>query len=219
MPELLIVTTTYKRPEAIRRLQDTIQYDGGYKWFIWDDGSPEGMYEGFREQLPSWATYQRSTKNRGKRGYWKTVDLIFKQIRVFEWNYCLFVPDDAVFVKEGVRRAVNDLGSRNILSLHNDQPERLKMINWGYLPKDEGTHWSNGFVDMLFIARKRWFDKISWRVKPIYRDWERYPDLGSGVGAQLTRMSYQRKEPIHIGKRSYIYRDHNKVSVMNPERR
>lgn len=219
MPELLIVTTTYKRPEAIRRLQDTIEYDGGHKWFIWDDGSPEGMYKGFEEQLPSWATYHRSTKNRGKRGYWKTIDLILKQIKVIEWNYCIFVPDDAVFLKGGVRRAVNDLGNRNVLSLHNDQPKRLKMVNWGYVPKDEGTHWSNGFVDMLFIARKRWFDKLSWRVKPIYRDWERYPDLGSGVGAQLTRRSYDKGEHIDIGKGSYIYRDHKKQSVMNPERR
>jgi len=216
MPETLIVTTTYKRPELIEHLKDSIDPEGVH-WLIWDDGSPEGMYEGFVEQLPSWATYFRSKVNRGKKEYWRTIDFIFKRIRNIDFNYCIFIPDDAVFTPNGQRKALQDLGKRKVLSLHNDQPERLKLNNWGRIPKDQGTHWSDGFIDMLFIARKDWFQAIAWKCRKVNRNWAQNPHLGSGVGAQLTRASYRRGIAIDIGKGDYIIRDHTRKSVMNPK--
>jgi len=217
MPEILIVTTTFNRPSELERLRDSIDPKGVH-WLVWNDGSEHGTYDLFIDSLPSWCTYYRSNVNRGKQGYWQTVDLIFKYIRTIDFRYCIFIPDDAKFAPGGMREAIKDLGDNNVLSLHNDQPERLKMNNWGRAPKDMGTHWEDGFIDMLFIARPEWFEKITWRVKKVNRDWDAHPKLGSGVGAQLTRKSYQKKEPIRIGKGNYIVRDLNNKSVMNEGR-
>lgn len=216
---IVFMTATYDRPEHLKRLAASIAKEKQPEdlWVVFDDCSPETA-ENIVEVVELVDYMSRSEMRRGKKEYWRTVREQMKWLRENRdrWDVCVFVPDDAVISEGGRERILADLGSRPILSLHNDQPARLHKDNWGRVPVEKRKFWHDGFIDMMFAARSSWFEAMEWTVLQVRRPWEQQPKLGSGVGSQLTKRTRQAGIDILIGKGDYLTRDFETPSQMNP---
>ena len=153
MGKTIICTTTYRRPDLLKQLGQSIelQRNGSVYWLVYNDGSGD-MYKEFERELPEWITYIKAKDNNGKWGYWKTIDFIFKWLRNQDFDRVIFLPDDCVLATGGLESIIRDAGNEQIFSIHNDLPHRLIANNWGHTPTDEGDYYSNGYIDMLFSS-------------------------------------------------------------------
>jgi hypothetical protein len=78
------------------------------------------------------------------------------------------------------------------------------------------TNWT----DMLFICQTEFFKALNYSIPKVERDWYLNKELGSGVGAYISRKLYNDKFTIYqTAKSLLIPMDEAHNSVMNPERK
>lgn len=218
MDRIKYVTMTYCRPELLEDLQKSIEreHQDGDSWLVWDDATPAKQRYDY-SNLPDYADVIISDMNRGKVLHWKQWMEVMQVLKNTQddWDVVVVIPDDAVLAKGARESILSDLGSKVLLSLHNDQPERLSKNNWGRVPKEKRKFYHDGFIDMLFAARPAWFKAMDWMMTSIRRSWRVQPKLGSGVGAQLTKRTRAADIDILIGKGDYVSRRFDVRSQMN----
>lgn len=197
--DLAVIITTYNRPESLRQLIEglmTNTHNLQIRCLVYDDHSdtpyadmPDGS-ENFH------ISYARLPKHHGKTGYWQVVDRAYRDLRDVDAAYYMQLPDD-VHVRPGFVRhaiatyqAIND-AHKMALNLYLDD-FRIGKANWTRtLPAIERHNGTSvfriGWTDLCFIAEKRYFEALSYRVDPVPASrWQHDSRLSSGVGLQIT---------------------------------
>lgn len=194
-----VAITTYNRPDLVRALvKQCVEMLGPKdRIFVYNDGSDR------RPDIDSRATLV-NLQHHGKQRYWAVINRMFADIRDNKADYYFMLPDDDVLCPDYFQKAIkiyNEIGHPNkvCLSTHvqdhrkgkpcwNDLPQRLFDINGVKV-------WDCGYMDMRVVAERKFFEYLSFRIKPIKRSrWANNPLLGSGVGQQIT----QRLQPMKM---------------------
>lgn len=226
--DVTVVITTYNRPQHLTRLLRSLMADAeGYtvNCLVYNDRSelsydeiPEGN-ERFKIKLINLAEHH------GKRGYWRLVNRIFRDLEQVESRYFIQLPDDVeaqpgffsetIATYEAIRNP-----DKICMNLYLDS-SRIGKSNWTRtLPTIERYAdkrvFKTGWVDMCYIAEKRFFEALRFTIDQVPSNrWQGNPRLSSGVGQQITQ---------RLGRYGmYQVRDCSLVSagvpsLMNPDR-
>lgn len=226
--DLALVITTYNRPESLRRLLDDLAADAGDRRVlcrVYNDHS-ERSYA----QMPAGSatfTIEHSTlaEHHGKPRYWRLIDRIFQDLRSVRAAYYMQLPDD-VQARPGffthaidTYQAIGD-PQKICLNLYLDS-SRIGAACWTKtLPRIErfgATHvFHTGWVDMCYLAERRFFEALDYTIHPIPPDrWRCNPRRSSGVGAQITRR-LQGRGLYQV--RECLLQSEDIPSLMNPDR-
>lgn len=224
MSRIYIAITTYNRPRQLRRLLESLarySHRHDVSVHVYDDGSTEDY--GFVEEFD--VRYVK-TSHHGKEQYWRLITQVFEDIRPTAADYYVLLPDDAEpvegFLDLGIRAYETIADQQKIcLSLLTDSG-RLPQPRWGSSGPTRvefaGTpFYRTQWVDMLFIARKAFFEAVKYRIDPIspgrWKGTEN--ELSSGVGQNLSRRLSCRYHLYHV-ERSLVHHGAHR-SMMNPE--
>lgn len=172
-----LMITTYKRPQLLKQTLQAIKKEARsfvLTCFVIDD----------------------AILGNGKKGYWKTVNALWNQVRQGDFDYYIQLPDDMLLEKRFIKRAIeswnNIIDPKKIcLNLLLDN-HRLGKTNWtNYWPQIStfnGTRYLKAqWVDMFYICEKAFFERMGWAIHPIsLRRWQIQPTLSSGVGQQIS---------------------------------
>jgi hypothetical protein len=186
--------TTFNRPEMLRALLDDLHHQGDgidLRVDVYDDGSSADY--GFVQQYQS-VTYHRRRFNGGKPEFWQLMQYVLDRIRSVHADYYINLQDDVRLVPQFFRRAMAQFAAiqdqhKICLNLHVD-PRRAGRECWTRVAPIErrfgsAQFWQTQWCDLLFIAERRFFEALDFRVQPVSRArWEKLPELSSGVGEQ-----------------------------------
>jgi len=230
---IYVFITTYNRSQRLKiLLDDLLQKKGKHKLqiVVYDDASTL-RYDFIDRYIEKYnIEYVKFDFNHGRYRYWRLINYAFKQIRNTKYDYYIMLPDDVTLCNEFFKRAINTWeairDNRKIcLNLLLDRGRR-GIANWtGFKPvkvKYGGFEiYRTQWVDLCFIADKRFFKEVRYRVDSI--DFSRWQGkdcelLSSGVGAQVSeKLNRSGWHLYQVTDTLVFHGDH--PSVMNPEER
>lgn len=235
-PHLLVTLTAYRRPREVSDLIVSLAAalrESTLSTFVcvFNDASDADCSAAralLQEHFGENAVWLDAQKNFGKRGFWRTHQMIFHAAKVSDADYLLSLQDDIELAPDFLRQlwqVWSDIGRaderRRVLYLfsgEDDEPEG----RWHRFPRVElpaararRTDW---FDLQAFLIDRAGLSLLRYWIAPISPlRWRRDPTISSGVGQQLTqRMAgrcavYQCEPPLV---------SHGKAqSQMNPEAR
>jgi FkbM family methyltransferase len=226
--DVTVVITTYNRPDSLRRLLESLMADAGdlrVDCRVYDDRStvpysamPAGS-ERFR------ITYVEMERHHGKQEYWRIVDRIFSDLQHSQSRYYVQIPDDVTAQPGFLRHAIETYQQiqdpdKICLNLYLDC-HRIGKANWtATLPQIERHNgvsvFKTGWIDLCYLAERRFFETLSFRIDPIGPErWRRNPLLSSGVGMQITHRLQGRG--LYQVRQGYLA-SASVPSAMNPDR-
>lgn len=226
--KILTVITTYNRPELCAALIKALliemqESDHTHTLLIADDGSKPDYATALADSV-SRAGHRsvviRCPENMGKANYWSLMRAIYKRSKSIAWHVMVQLPDDVLPVAGMYNAAVNALYKFksagvliNLYRCHRDQ-------EWGSpRPFDiDDTLRYTGWMDMCYACKRAVIVALEYTVHPIYRDWRRHPEMGSGVGAQLSRRLRELSITQYQFKQSLVIDRGEHKSQMNPQR-
>jgi hypothetical protein len=173
--------TTYNRQESCQRLVNSLQGIGDI--VVVHDGNNYTI---------NGATNINPNVHLGKQGYWRLVNLLFKNKG--SHKYCFMLPDDFMICDSQIANAIEIWESikdpqKICLNLFAD---RIGKTCWTqFKPRDKGEVWQTGWVDMCFICEERFFEQLE-TIPPISLNWRERPYMSSGVGAYISKYLYQK---------------------------
>lgn len=195
-----VTVTTYNRPQELRRFLTTLMADAGERSVlcrVYNDGStlpyadlPQGT-ETFRIK------YIDAGPRHGKERYWQLINRTFDAVRATRARFYLQLPDDVDVLPgffdhaERSYRTIDD-PAKIALNLYLDN-SRIGKACW---TKDQPricrfgdvSVFKTGWIDMIFLAERRFFERLGYRIEPIpLARWRRNPRLSSGVGMQISQ--------------------------------
>jgi FkbM family methyltransferase len=195
-----IVVTTYNRPQELRCFLTSLMADAGERTVlcrVYNDGStlpyadrPEGT-ENFRIK------YIDVGARHGKERYWQLINRTFDAVRATAARFYLQLPDD-VEVQPGffdhAERSYDAIAdpAKIAMNLYLDHSRIGKACWTKHLPRicrfGETTVFKTGWIDMIFLAERRFFEQLDYKIQPIpLARWRRNPRLSSGVGMQISQ--------------------------------
>lgn len=186
MEKVAFLITTFNRSEACRALVENISEHGDV--YILDDASLENY---------DWASqynYQVQTDPGRKKEYYRTVTNLWQMVKKSgkEYKYFIMLPDDFIpepnFLKKSIDTWKSIQDTRKIcLNLYTDVG-RLNGPNWtGVHPQIHPEARRIQWVDMCFLAEKEFFLIFDWTCPRPPEAWNSHQNLGSGVGASISR--------------------------------
>ena len=196
-PETLVVITTFDRPDGLGMLLDDIEAQAPAERvsvIVFDDASTtdSGPIETRLRRL-GWR-YVRASTNHGKRNWWRWWNTILAELRASSADRFIVLQDDIrlcsrFFDRIGdVWRRIDD--DRKVsLFLHVDdfgtEPGGARWTSFREVPAYGNVQ--SGWVDLTaFVCERRMFEALDWALQPVGRPWRDNPNLGSGVGAQIS---------------------------------
>lgn len=243
-PRFMVAITTCDRPELLEALLGQLRAASfrypGTEVRVFDDASrapfihtPRGS-DLFRH--PGWH-YYLATERGGKPGFWATWDLLLATFRASDATHLVTLPDDCAIsdwflhVIEGAMCSGPWRGREVVHALNTHVDARNATGCWG-TGKPKRTGWAvatpHDELPPVGLERIGWLDGFNaldreaveaiGRIEPIRRGWDAHPELGSGVGAQISAKLRQRSIPIY-GLTHSLVRHLGTESVMNPEAR
>ncbi len=225
-----VVITTYARPDGLGLLLDDLERElpvDGLDVRVYDDATPNpdpAIPERLRER--GWA-YRRAGVNHGKRGWWRWWNTILEDVRRSDAQIVYGLQDDMRLCRKFFPRSdalwsgIED-PDKGALYLHVERSRaELGERCWTPVraePVGEVVH--TGWVDCgAFMCRRRLFEALRWRLRPIDdRRWRRHGHLSSGVGQQISVRAHQQGLGLYRVKRSLTAWDGG-PSLMNAEAR
>lgn len=176
-PEIALLITTYRRPELLKKMLQAIQRERdafALTCFVVDD----------------------AILGNGKKGYWKTINALWEQVRSNHFDYYIQLPDDVQLGKGFIKSAIEawkkiDDPKKICLNLLLDD-QRLGKTNWtNYWPQlfhfNGNRYLKTQWNDLFYICERSFFEKLGWKLRPIpLSRWQRHPSLSSGVGQQIS---------------------------------
>ncbi len=167
--------------------------------------------------------YAESSEHFGRTNYWQLVDYLFKQLMASEFDYMIQLPDDirltGGFFDEAIRlwNYVND-PRKACLNLLNDYGRDGKNIWTGTEIRSLGDVMETGWVDMCYIAEKKFLEALNYDLKEVNRLWTNNENHSSGVGMQISiRIKEAGLRMYQVKKSLVIHGPHE--SVMHPNHR
>ncbi len=226
--DVTVVITTYNRPDSLRRLLRSLMADAGdlrVDCRVYNDCSTM-PYVG----MPDSSERFRITTvdldwHHGKQEYWRMVDRIFRDLENLRSRYYVQLPDDVEALPGFLRHAMHTYEAiqdpdKACLNLYLDS-HRIGKANWtAALPQIERHNgvsvFKTGWVDLCYLAERRFFERLGFRIDPIGPErWRRNPLLSSGVGMQITHRL--QGQGLYQVRHSYLASD-SVPSAMNPHR-
>ena len=213
--DFCVMITTYNRKKCIEKLTRSLKEIYDCKIIVIDDCSEDSI------DTSNIDTYIKLSINNGKKGWWKTVNLLWDKAMSYNCKYYIMMPDDALPNENMFDEAVRLWDSINDplkIAMHLANNDRKR--NWtGY----NRTHYNDEIfktqtTEFSFICKK---DFIRYIIPPIspYR-WSKNKLLGSGVGDKLNRYWVSKNRNIYGVKKSLVKMNLDcQESVMNPEER
>ena len=207
--KILILITTYKRPEMLKRLLshiDAQETDHEVTVKVFED--PRG----------------------GKANYQHLINEVFEFVKsAGEFDYYIQLPDDVelshgfVNITVSAFDAVNTTINTGCLSIMLDEG-RIGKPCWTKFQPEIINHFAykihkTQWVDMIYICKRQFFEAINYKIDPIHPErWQRDPLLSSGVGEQISKRLHGRGvDMYHLISSIAQHGDHE--SVMNTEER
>lgn len=179
----MVVITTYKRPELLIKVLQTIPKE--QEIIIFQDGCTSD-YSECKQYLSknnkfSWFKY---TKPHGKPLFWALHNDIFKYLKTRDFDLVHFLVDDCVPEPEfWDLMPIIFATSPDVEVVNPFVVEAHRRLFFGKTPKMDFGKWKVYNLerfDCLFTANKKFFERLKWCCKPVPSDfdWGR----GSGVG-------------------------------------
>lgn len=235
-PQLLVTLTAYRRPnelaELIVSLADALR-GASHSTFVCvfndaSDADCSAARDLLKEHFGVNAAWLDARQNFGKRGFWRTHQVIFHAAKAADAEHLLSLQDDITLVPDFLSRlwqvwsATGQADTRRrvlyLFSSEDDEPEgRWHRFSRVDLPaaRARRTDWFD--LQAFLIDRAGLMLLRYWMVPISPLRWKKNPTISSGVGQQLTqRMAgrgtvYQCEPPLV---------SHGKAeSHMNPEAR
>lgn len=205
--KVLISITSYERKDFLLNVVKQLK---GEDIIIWDDNS--------NFEIEGEFTFHKFYKNYGKKLAWRKFQSIFKILARDNYDYYIVIPDDVIlcdnFVKKSIELYENIKDDKKIcLSLLSDA--RIKNPCWTeFNPVVKGDVILTQWNDLLFICERKFFEVLDLKEVPKER-WDINPDLGSGVGGNISRDLYLNGYNMYHTKESLCTHRTNHVSKMN----
>lgn len=214
--EVVVIIPTYNRAELLNKVLQDIKREIPFaKVFVFNDGSEQAY------NVPEWVQYRKMMEHCGKRKFWKLVTYMFKSIKIENFDYVFFLPDD-VRLKKGFFKTcltayeeIKAKDKRLICLSTGHANNRATTACWtGYKPQlisgtvlTLRTQWN----DLCFMCEREFFDLLDWRIEamPLSR-WEGNPKRSSGVGKYISvNLHKMGRTMYHIAKTQVVFSNHN----------
>jgi hypothetical protein len=154
--------------------------------------------------------------HRGKMKYWKTFDDMFKLVGSVECDTIIFTPND--FIDYNFDRLFNLIEKFGndiyVLNIINDG--RVSCWNGIERVVHDDELYRDYYCDCGFITNKNTMNLIGYYINPISINYNKYNEMSSGVGRQLTDRLNSNKIPIFTPIKSLAYHG-NHESLMNKQ--
>lgn len=199
----------------------------GLSVMVIDDASDETLIETVRGQelfrRLDWS-YFKHRERYGKPRFWETYDELLQAFLSSGADHFVSLPDDCT-LSRAFFRALDTLFAMgvNVINFHRDSrhahgcwcsgpPARtgLQLEVDGVSMTVDRVGWVDGFT-----AASRSAVETIGRLERVDRDWVAHPQLGSGVGHQVTMRLRAAGVPVHSPSRSLV-RHLEGLSQMNP---
>jgi len=224
--KLLIFITTYNRPEmCLNLLFDIKAQQGNYdiEIVVVNDCSNYN-YKPVRQFLKANFKhhYISNSKNLGKKFFWMTVNKGFEIAEATTWDHFFMLGDDLQITSGFFDKAIELFNSRPAIICLNLLTEYSRSMTKMWTNVEPVVADKNlivtGWMDMCFMAGKRFFDLIEYKLNPVDPAWSGDPTKSSGVGMQISRRIVAKGERFHQVRQSLvIHGDHH--SQMHPQER
>jgi len=200
---IVYLITTYNRPVSLRKLLEKI---GNSIVYVWNDGSKEDY--SFINDFDN-VIYFENPRNLGKTKYWLTVTNLWQQIRLLHSDYFCMLPDDMMICDNFEEKAITlfesiDDNSKIAVNLYTDKSRYMKQCWTEFQPIEFENYLLTNWLDMAFIAKRKFFEVQNFFVCNPGRDYSKTPELGSGVGASVSRRLFYvsgKKKPAYMSRR------------------
>lgn len=211
--KVTVLITTYNRPNKVFNLTKSLKQMYPCTIIVVDDCTREKVDTTYID------VYVKQPYNRGKKGYWRTVNRLFRLGLREDTDYYIMLPDDADIDDNFINNAVSQWEKLNdekkiCLNLLKDHRKHC----WtNFKRKSKGNYWLSQWVDMCFISDKRFLAETGIiRVSP--NRWNNNKLLGSGVGQFISQKLYNKGWNMYQVKKTLVgHGDHE--SVMNSQAR
>ena len=196
------IIPSYERfDKAIELIEDIMKVDPKCSVFLINDGSNDVSYD-LLKNYDSRLVYLKNENNLGKKGYWKTVNTLFKEISNYEFTYCVMLNDDLTLTYDF--KIILDINSTKKKILRLFTPTTLlNKQNWGF----------ENWIDGIFCVPNFFLKLINYTIDEI-----EVSDnilISSGVGRQLTKKLNKFKIKVDfVG--SIVEHNGNEDSKMHP---
>jgi hypothetical protein len=223
--KFLIFIPTFNRPGMCNNLLwkiNELKGNHDIQLLVVNDGStvPYDDAEEFLYVFKN-AHYIRNAENNGKKLFWKTIQLAFDFAKTSQWDYFVMLGDDTDLWDGFFEKAIAAFHSADItcLNLLTDLT-RVNTRQWTNIPSISINEYvyRTGWMDLCFMAQRRFFDALNYTIEPVPESWTARPDKSSGVGMQLSKRLITKGLYFHQMKRTLVYHGHH-ASMMHPEER
>lgn len=202
-PELMVVLTTFGRPELASRLLATVRealstagLGERAALLVLHDACGED-YDDARQAARDVCASHLWLDARarfGKAGFWQVHQTALLAARVWRPRFALYLQDDVEFAPDLITRA------RGLWSATAADPLRRVLYLFSSSDDEAGGRWvpferrpagrlrqTNWFDLQAFMVDRAFFELLDYRMVPIHPNrWRRRPEQSSGVGRQLT---------------------------------
>jgi hypothetical protein len=207
--DFIVAITSYNRYELLKNQLDKIIALGqNVKIIVSDDSSTDKRYLHLPKEYPD-VSFVRTSRNNGKMGYWKTINLLFQKVKEYNAPMVIHLDDDF------------ELSDDLFNDLEQYKSKEDFIIIYSPTNYDNVIKWrTKHHVDACFTIPMSFLKKINYTIDEIpssrFKD---NPNISSGVWKQITkklvRLGYKTK---FLG---YSLCKHvgNEESLMNPGER
>lgn len=209
-----VIINTYNRPRQLNALLDDIfEQCPECNVTVLNDGSAENYKINHDINFIT-------VGHHGKEKYWQLVNRGFQVAKNSDHKYFIYLPDDVRLIDGFFDKAV---------ALYESIKDQSKICLTLRRPKGRDENWT-GFkpvcftnvrliqwVDMLFIAEKKFFEALYYKLNKIPRSrWANNPKLGSGVGKQISKRLLRSGYNMYQVNSSLVKTPEPTASQMNP---
>lgn len=197
MKKILILITTYKRPQKLLDLlKDIYANSKGFQveLIVYEDYSDSnyGLCKRYlRKYLPDF-TWRKAKEHYGKEQYWEWISYLYMEAKEKEFDYLIQWPDDQRLTPNAIHNAIEiyeaiDDPDKICCTLMQHVKKRTRCwtpINSELIRVGNTNVYKTGWVDLNFIAERKFLEELEYHVKPIDRNL--YSFSSSGVGMYIS---------------------------------
>lgn len=226
--KLSVLITTYNRCDSLLLLlQDIVKYrcDHDIHLYIFDDCSTDS-YNKVNEYIRKNFTnvfYFRNQSNGGKAKYWQAIDFMFNKIKSTTFDYVFQLPDDVRLTNDFFKIAIKTYEGihdtkKICLNLLNDYSRYSKSMWTSFQSVKTGNVWRTGWIDLCYIAPRRFFEFLNWSIIPESQQWLLNKNRSTGVGKYISEQIVRKGLYFYQVDRSLLIHDHHS-SKLHPDHR
>lgn len=191
----MILITTYNRPRLLLRLLSQIDRQREDTVLVVDDGTPQEIEFEQYERIK--VLYYRRDYNKGKKKYYQTVTEGFQQLRQIRFDDFWMLPDDVMISDNFFERSL-ELWDRIA------DPQKICLSTGHTFGRHLRGCWTNQkpvvmddvvftqWNDLCFYSKRQLLEEIFFETSVTHDRWAGNEELGSGVGADISRRLFKK---------------------------